>query len=258
MDRTQPTARAAFATGMIVLGIVGLRYGDFAAVWQATPAWIPAHTPVAYVAAVLMLLGGIGLLFERTAALSARVLFVYLALWVFLLRMPAAVKAPLVEVNWQGLAEIAVLFAGVWVLFAALTAPPSGSPLNFVTGKRGIRLGQIIFGLALVPLGLAHFVYLGQTAPLVPAWLPYHTAWAYLTGAAQIAAGFAVLLSIVPRLAATLEATMLTAFTVLVWIPAIVAAPAARPSWMEFTISWAVSAGAWTVAASIGKKERAT
>ena len=50
---------------------------------------------------------------------------------------------------------------------------------------------------------------------------------------------------------------MLTAFTVLVWIPAIAAAPSSQAAWSELTISWAVSAGAWVVAASIAKKTHA-
>lgn len=129
-----------------------------------------------------------------------------------------------------------MVFTGGWALFAA--------------DKRPLRIAQVVFGLALIPLGLAHFVYLNLTAPLVPVWLPYHDGWAYFTGAAQIAAGFGVLLGIYPKLAAAMEAAMLTAFTGLVWIPAILAAPTSRPTWSEFTISWAVSAGAWAVAAS--------
>jgi uncharacterized membrane protein len=163
---------------------------------------------------------------------------------VLLLKLPVVVKHPLVEVTWQAMAEIVVVLAGAWVLYAA--------------NKRAPRIAQLVFGLALIPLGLAHFVYLNLTAPLVPAWLPYHTGWAYFTGAAQIAAGVGVLLGIYPRLAASMEAAMLSAFTALVWIPAIVAAPTSRPSWSELTISWAVSAGAWVVAASIPRKKRAT
>jgi uncharacterized membrane protein len=258
MDRIKPSTRALFASGLIGVGLVGLRFGDFASVSQEFPAWVPARTAIVYMAAALMLLGGIGLLFERTAAWSARVLVVYLALWVLLLNVPIVLKSPLVEVNWQGLAEIAVLLAGGWVLFATLAAQEDGSTSNVAAGTRGVRLAQLLFGLALPPLGLAHFVYLNLTAPLVPAWLPYHTGWAYLTGAAQIAAGFAVLLSIRPRLAATLEAAMLTAFTILVWIPAIVAAPGVQGLWSEFTISWAISAGAWVVAESISRGDRST
>jgi uncharacterized membrane protein len=258
MHRIQPLPRAVFASGLIGVGLVGLRFGDFAGVLQEFPAWVPARTAIVCAAAALMLSGGIGLLFERTAAWSARVLFCYLALWVLLLNAPIVLKAPLVEVNWQGLAEIMVMLAGGWVLFAAFTAPPDGARPNFAAGTRGIRHAQLLFGLALPPLGLAHFVYLDLTAPLVPAWLPYHTSWACLTGAAQIAAGFGVLFSVRPRLAAALEAAMLTAFTVLVWIPRIIAAPADGGIWSELTISWAISAGAWVVAASLPRNDRTT
>ena len=138
------------------------------------------------------------------------------------------------------MSEIVVLFAGAWVLCAAHT--------------RAVRIAQLIFGLALIPFGLSHFVYLNLTAPLIPAWIPFHTGWAYFTGAAHLAAGFGVLLGIYPRLAAAMEAAMLSAFTGLVWIPAILATPTKQSVWSEFTISWAISAGAWVVAASIAKK----
>jgi uncharacterized membrane protein len=201
-----------------------------------------------------MLLGGIGLLVERMAALSARVLFCYLAAWLILLNVPIVLKAPLVEVNWQGMGEILVILAGGWVLHATLAAAAEGSTPGRATGTRGIRFAKLTFGFALLPLGLAHFVYLNMTAPLVPAWLPYHTGWAYFTGAAQMAAGVGVLLSILPRLAATLDAVLLTAFTFLVWIPPIIAKPGSQGLWSELATSWAISAGAWVVAASFPRE----
>jgi uncharacterized membrane protein len=229
---------------MMGLGIFGLINGDFAEIWQIVPTSMPGRHVLAYASAALMLLCGIGLLFKRAEALAARVLFPYLALLVLVLKLPVVVKHPLVEVAWQSMSEILVVFTGGWVLFAA--------------DNRAIRRAQVVFGLALIPLGLAHFVYLNMTAPLVPVWLPYHTGWAYFTGAAQITAGFGVLLGIYPRLAASLEAAMLTVFTALVWIPAILAAPTSHPVWSEFTISWAVSAGAWVVAASFTNEKPST
>ena len=185
-------------------------------------------------------------------------LFFYLLLWVLLLRVPAVLTAPQIEVNWQGLSEIVTILTGCWVLFAALTASRDGSWSSFATGARGTRRAQLLFGLAPGPLGLSHFAHLAHTAELVPAWLPDHTAWAYATGAAQLAAGIAVLLSIVPRLAAMLQAALLTVFTILVWIPMIVATPGVKDLWTEIPISWAISAAAWVVAASVpsrvGKK----
>ena len=227
---------------MIGLGIVGLIYGDFAGYGSSCPP--SARPPSDGVRiATLMLVCGIGLLFKRTEALAARVLFPYWALLVLPLKIPVVVKHPLVEVTWQSMSEIVVVMTGAWVLFAA-------------DDKRALRIAQLVFGLALIPLGLAHFVYLNLTAPLVPAWLPFHTGWAYFTGAAQIAAGVGVLVGIYPQLAASLDAALLTAFTFLVWIPLILAPPASRPTWSEFTASWR-SAGAWAVAASIANEKPA-
>ena len=99
-------------------------------------------------------------------------------------------------------------------------------------------------------------MYSAETAALVPAWLPARTAWAYLTGAGQIAAGLGVLFSILPRLAAGAEATMLSLFTLLVWVPAVVAKPTDRLSWTALLISWAITAAAWVVAGSISTPKR--
>jgi uncharacterized membrane protein len=258
MKQTPLSYRALFGSGMIGIAVVGFCYGDFASIWQGTPKWIPAptHVPIAYAASVLMLLAGIGLLIERSAAISARVLFFYLAVWALILRVPIVLTTPQIEVNWEGLSEGATMLAGAWVLFAGLAGSRGGVDSSIITGKRGTRAAQVLFGLAMLPLGLSHFAYAQHTAELVPAYLPYHTGWAYLTGAAHLAAGFGVLLGIVPRLAAKLEATMLTAFTILVWIPMIVAAPKEQGLWSEITVSWAISAAAWVVAASFAKTER--
>ena len=181
METIRPTSRALFASGMIGIAIVGFVYGDFASVWAGTPKWIPVstHVPIAYAASVLMLLSGIGLFIERSAATSARILFFYLALWALILRVPIVLTTPQIEVSWEGLSEGAVMLAGAWVLFAGLAVPPNRSRSSFVTGKRGTRLAQILFGLAMLPLALSHFAYAQHTAELVPSYLPYHTGWAY-------------------------------------------------------------------------------
>ena len=243
MTRTSQTPLVLFAAGMIGLGIVALVYGNFAQVWQPAAAWGPGRTGLAYTSGIVMLLGGIGLLLRRTTALSARLLFPYLIIG-FLLQVPAVVMTPLVEVNWEGAGEQAVLLSGGWVLFATRSGLGEGSRMAFATGENGLRIARILFAVALLPIGLSHFVYLKDTVGLVPAWLPFRTGWVYLTGAGHLAAGLGVLFSVVPRLAATMEAGMLSVFTILVWIPRIVAAPTTRATWTEFFISWAVTASA--------------
>jgi uncharacterized membrane protein len=253
MTRSQQPALTLFAIGMIGLGVLALIYGDFALVWQPVAAWVPGRTALAYASGVLMVLGGVGLLFEATVVWSVRILFPYLIVWAAL-KVPALVVAPKIEGVWLGFGELAVLLAGGWVLFARLAALREGSPLAFLTGDKSVLIAKIFFGVFLIPIGLAHIMYVQPTSDLVPAWLHYRVGLAYLTGAGQIACGLGVVFSVLPRVAAIAEAVMISLFALLVWAPAVVAAPKTRLPWTAFFISWAIAAGAWVVAQNIGSK----
>jgi uncharacterized membrane protein YphA (DoxX/SURF4 family) len=255
MTQKQQPALTLFAVGMIGLGILGLVYGDFALVWQPVAAWFPARTPLAYCAAVLMLLGGIGLLFEATVRWAIRILFPYLILWA-LLKVPAIVVAPQIEGVWLGFGELAVLLAGGWTLFARLGFAgigdmPDRGVWKFVAGENGVRAARIFFGVFLIPIGLSHLMYVKETVTLVPHWLPFPIGWAYLTGAGQMACGLGVLFGVLPRVAALCEAGMISVFALLVWLPRIVAAPHERLPWTAFLITWAIGSAAWVVAANV-------
>jgi len=47
------------------------------------------------------------------------------------------------------------------------------------------------------------------------------------------------------------EAGMISLFTLLVWGPAILAAPRTRLPWTAFFISWAIASAAWVVAQNV-------
>lgn len=254
MTRSQQPALTAFAIGMVGFGILALVSGDFAMVWQPVPQWLPGRTILAYTSGIITLVGGLGLLFRATAAWSARILFPYLIIWLSL-KLPALFVAPKIEAVWLGFGELAVLFAGGWVLFAKLGELQDGSPLKVLTSEKSVRIAQIFFAVWLIPIGLSHIFYVQATRDLVPAWLPYREGWAYLTGAGHIAAGLGVLFSIFPRVAALAEASMIGVFAIFVWGPAILAAPKTRLPWTAFFISWAIAAAAWVVAQSIATKQ---
>jgi uncharacterized membrane protein len=253
MVRSQQPGRTLFAVGMIGLGILALVYGDFALVWQPVAAWVPGRTGLAYASGVLMLLGGAGLFFTGSVKWSIRILFPYLIVWT-LLKVPALVVAPQIEGVWLGFGELAMLLAGGWTLFAVFAELPEGSILAFATGERGIQIARILFAIWVIPVGLSHIFYVQQTADYVPAWLPFRAFWAYVTGIGHMASGIGVLFSIFPRVAALAEAGMLSVITLLVWLPAVLAAPKTRLPWTAFFISWAITAAVWVVAANVGKK----
>jgi uncharacterized membrane protein len=245
LNRNQQPAVSLFAVGMIGLGIVALIYRDFALVWQPVPEWVPGRAALAVASGVLMLLCGAGLLFRATAAWAVRILLPYLVLWA-LLKVPALFAAPGMEGVYLGLGELTMLLSGGWILFARL-ADMDGR-LGFLTGERGVRAAEILFGISVIPVGLSHLVYGKITADYVPAWLPFRIGWAYLTGAGQIASGLGIVFKVLPRVAATAEAIQITLYTFLIWAVAVVAKPTDRLSWTAFFISWAIGAAAWVVA----------
>src|SRR5205085_11730150 len=143
MTRNQQPALTLFAVGMIGLGVLTLLYRDFALVWQPVAPWIPGRTVLAITSGLIMLSGGIGLLFRATVAWSVRLLFPYLIVWL-LLKVPALVVAPKIEAVWLGFGEIAVLMCGGWVLFARLSDLSQGSLLSFANGESGVRIARFL------------------------------------------------------------------------------------------------------------------
>ena len=237
MNRSEKLARTSLSLSLIGLGLVSIIYRNFASNWQPVPASVPARSALASLSGAIMLLTGAGLLWQRTEALASRVLFVYLAIWLVALQLPVVLKAPLVEVSWLGAGEIAVIATAGWVLV-----------------RRDLRIARFAVGVALIPIGLSHFVYPTATIGFVPSWLPFRAFWAYLGGAGHLAAAIGVLLGFCVVLAVRLEAAMIGAFTVLVWLPGVVRAPTSRQAWTAFLMSWMIGAGAWVVAEALARK----
>lgn len=80
--------------------------------------------------------------------------------------------------------------------------------------------GRILFGLAFVAFGMAHFVYAGDLSAYVP--IPPQLFWVYVTGAVHLAAGLAFLFSRLVFWAGLLEGGQVLVFAFWVHLGAIV------------------------------------
>jgi uncharacterized membrane protein len=247
--RVASLGHALLVVILIGFGISGLIEGHFTAIWSGVPKATPGRVALAYLCALVCLGTGIGLLVRRAASIAARVLLAYLVLWMLLFRVPLLVRAPASSGSWWVCGETAALLAAAWVLCVAFAGERRGTLTAFITGEKGLRIARTLYGLALIPFGVAHFTFLERTVSLVPGWLPWHLGWAYFTGGAFIVAGVAIVIGVLAPLAATLSAWEMTLFTVLVWVPILITRPDVS-QWNEFVDSWALTAAAWLVAES--------
>src|SRR5260370_20021486 len=243
--RIASLGHAVFAATMITLGIFGLINGDFGSIWQPVPQGVPARVVLVYLCAFIPLVSGIGLLLQRTAAVASRVLLSFVLAWLLLLDVPQLFLDPGMQVTWAA-CKTAVMVAAAWVLYVWCAGERDRQRLGFATGDKGLRIARALYGLALIPFGIAHFTYIERTTSMVPGWLPWHLAWAYFFGCTFMAAGLAVLIGVYARLAATLSVLQLGMFTLLVWAPIVAASPS-PPAVGQVGRPWGVAARRWVV-----------
>jgi uncharacterized membrane protein len=252
-------AHVGFAIGVSGLGVLCLVYGGFAEQWQSVPRWFPWPRGLAYASGAVLLASGIGLFFRRTAPSCAFALTAYQLLWVLVRGASVVPHVPSIGL-WQGYCEGLALLSGCWILCASLMRAGGALRTALLVGERARRVARILFGASCVVFGLAHFAYAEFTAEMIPRLFPARLWLVYLTGACHLAAGLGILSSIFARLAATLEALMLSAFVLLVHVPSIATvspprwAPSPQVQWTELLLAWVLAASAGIVATSLADR----
>jgi len=242
-------SHAVFALILIGWGLLGLVKGDFAAGWQPVPESMPARGVLVYLTALVCIACGAGLLFKPVATLAAGVLFFWLLAWLLLLRLPWMVVAFSVD-HWWSASSTTVMTATAWILYISLADDRDRQYLGFILGETSLRIARMLFGLGLIPIGLAHFIYLEATSPLVPAWLLWPDFWSYFTGAAFVAAGLATITGVLARLAAVLVTVQIGLLTLVVWVPKVIDGRLSAFQWGEVVVSVVLTSCAWVVADS--------
>jgi uncharacterized membrane protein len=243
---------ALFAASVAGLAVLSLVYGNFAPLLGPFP-WSNSWT---YGLGALLLAACVGLFLARTVVSSAIIIAVYAVTWAAAGVRPI-VNAPLSVGSWYGFSEAVSLLVGVWTLYALRRRRDRAAATEALTSDRALRAGRILFGAACLVYGIAHFAYAAYSLPFVPTWLPARMQLVYVTGACHAAAGVGLIVGLLPRLAATLEAIMIVLFGVLVWLPSHFAHPVPKwagslqNQWSETLLNFVLASVAWLIADSL-------
>jgi uncharacterized membrane protein len=235
MDRVRQVATIVVGLVLIYLGILNAVYRDSLLTWQPTPDGASWKVPFAYLSGLILIASGIGILLPQWRAKGAMLGAGWVGLWALLLHVPHVVVRHDVA-SLLGLGEASANALGL----ATLTG-------CFDTQRRAMAL-RLGFGLCLVIFGTSHFVYADFTAQMVPAWLPDRLGLAYLTGAIHVLTGACLLAGLRVRVAATIEALMMSSFVLLVHMTGVAAAPHDRLQLTMLGMASLLATGAWLVA----------
>lgn len=220
--------RLFFALGIAGIGFEDFFFGQFIpVVVPLGPQWIPGHAFWVYCVGALLLASAGAILAGIQARAAAFVLGVLFLLSVLLLRLPAHVLAGAVSLGaWTDPFKAFTLSGGAFVVAGTLLKGDAGRASSF-SGllDKLTPLGMYPVAVTMIVFGIDHFLYTPFVVTIVPAWLPWRLFWAYLSGAALMAAGLGMIARVKARLAATLLGGMIFVWVLVLHIPRAVADP---------------------------------
>ena len=240
-----------YGLGVMAIGMASLVFGEFDP-GQPVPEHFPARIALAYAAGAFMVVAAAAVEWRRITAWGAAALAVYYALFVVILMNGRLLLSDYaVYVTYEDIAMQLAIAAGGLIIYA------TSARIDAALAARLTRLGRLMFGVCALVFGGAHFVYMENTASLVPKWLPpTQEFWGYATGVGFVAAGIAILTGVQARLAAILLTAMLVSFGLLANGRVLLADHASHWNWTESAVNLAVVGAAWVVADSLVRPRR--
>jgi uncharacterized membrane protein len=178
-------------------------YIDPVGVGGIIPAWIPAHPFWVYLVGTCLILGGLSIVVQKYAGVSAGLFGVMLLWFEVLMHIPRAVAAPHNRLLWA-LAFRDLSFGCGALSFAAMhTQEWKTKGTHWL-----ISAARTVLGIALIFFAVQYFLHpeLLPGVPLrqlTPNFIPGHSLWGYPTGVVYVVGGVCVLINQKARLAAT-------------------------------------------------------
>src|SRR3984957_1113815 len=251
---------AVYGVASAAAGGMDLIWGDFDSAHQPIQAfgdYIPGRGIFAYITAIWMIVGGVAILWRRSAraggAALAIIYFVFTVFWLPRLYWAPHIlgfRIPVFLGVLAGVGSQLIVVAAGALVYASLATHRSSWP-------RTILFARWIFGLCSIDFGLQHLTDLRDNIIYVPKWMPLGAEfWVIVTGICFVLAGLAILSGIQDVLAAWLLGLMFLAFNLFALPQFIFADPKDHAAWGGNAFNLALVAVCWILADALAIRRR--
>ena len=253
MEKLHRFGRLFFAISIAFFGAQYLLYGHFEGGLPLVPPWTPGAPVLAYVlgAALILLALSIATLWKaRYSAISLGTLLLLSFLFLHCLHASSILHNGTDRTRaFECLTLSAIAFSLAGIL-------PNGrnSSAPGIATTWPLLLGRFIFAISMVVFGAQHFMYAGFIATLIPAWMPVHLFWVYLTGTGMIVASFCIATGILASLASMGLGLMFLLWFLLLHAPRVAVSPRNGDEWTSAFVALAVSGGSFLLGSTFSKR----
>jgi uncharacterized membrane protein YphA (DoxX/SURF4 family) len=253
MDKLRLFGRLCFAISIAFFGAQYLLYGRFEGGLPPVPPWTPGAPVLAYVLGVALIFPALSIASLWKARQSAISLGTLLLLSFLFLHCLHASSILHNGTNRTRAFECLTLSAIAFSLAGILANDRNSSTESRATNWP-LLLGRFLFAVSMVVFGVQHFMYAGFIATLIPAWIPLHLFWVYLTGAGMMVAGLSIATGILASLASMGLGLMFLLWFLLLHAPRVAASPRNGDEWTSAFVALAVSGGSYLLASTFSRR----
>ena len=253
MDKFPHFGRLCFAISIAFFGAQYLLYSRFEGGLPLVPPWTPGAPVLAYVLGVALILSALSIATLWKARYAALSLGTFLLMSFLFLHCLHASSILHNGTDRTRAFECLTLSA---IAFALAGTLPSDSNFSAqgTTANWSLLLGRFLFAISMIVFGAQHFMYAGFIATLIPAWIPVHLFWVYLTGTGLIVAGLSIATGILAPLASMGLGLMFLLWFLLLHAPRVAASPRNGDEWTSAFVALAVSGGSFLLASTFSKR----
>lgn len=258
MDLLIRIGRLFYAVAIFVFGLQCLSSGSGRTVLVPAvgPPWVQAERGLALLVGIGMIALAVCLMLRWYGRAAANTLGVLILLRALLFYAPQLIARWHDPRLWTPTFELAAL--GGAALVIAKTMPPlapeesrktRGNPQKVLS-----ELGRWLFALSLVVFGMQHLIYPAFIAALIPAWIPVHVFFAWLTGIAFLLAAASLLVRRQVLLSQSLLGAMFLLWVLVLHMPRVHRAYLNGNEWTSEFVALAMSGAAFVLAGALDER----